>query len=189
MWHQFKLAATKWFIRHVKSYDGLFATTSRISCLLHHTTGRSLMRRTLRLRVPALPSPLCLFYVSLGTALFSPRSAATPCQFFPIHQRVHSPTISATPHERHTIPPRPLGGLRLLCSQGNTEFWWRDCWWTPFWCLFWDSSSQEMQLIAVFYQSQDDFTCLPKETVVKQNQQKTGNRNYLLVELSLLQVS
>lgn len=100
MWHQFKLAATKWFIRHVKSDDGLFATTSRISCLLHHTTGRSLMRRTLQLRVPALPSPLCLFYVSLGCFIF-PQEC---CNSLPI---LPNPSASALPHHQCHSPWTP----------------------------------------------------------------------------------
>lgn len=138
------------------------------------------MQRTLRLRVPALTSPPCLFYVPLGAALFSPGSAATPCQFFPIHQRSHSPTIAATPDERHTIPPRPLAGLRLLCSPGNIEFGGETVDGVrPGVC-----SSQGTQLIAVFHSSHIDFSCLPEETVGKENQYKNWKqKKNLMVKL------
>lgn len=122
----------------------------------------------------AAPCPRTSF-PSLPLLCVSRRCFISPqecCNSLPI---LPNPSASALPHHHRHSPvnatpsrSRPLGGLRLLCSQGNAEFWWRDCWWTPLWCLLWGSSSQEMQLIGVFYQPQDDFTCLPKVMVVKQ---------------------
>lgn len=158
-----KLAVTKWIFMHVRSDDGLFATllhiTSRISCLLHHTIGRSLMRRALRLRVPTLPSPPSLFYVSLGAALFSPRSAATPCQFFPIHQRAHSPTITATPDESRG----PSVGCACFVLKGTLSFG-REAVDGHHSGVCSDIAvARKHSQLRGFHQSLDDFACLPEE--------------------------
>lgn len=176
MWHKFKLSVTKWFISLLKSQDGLFAT------LLH-----SHQRPFFVLFAPrhsqvldaaniAAPCPRTHF-PSLPLLCASRRCFIFPqecCNSLPI---LPNPSASALPHHHchsprtpHRTAETPRWAASALFSRQHWV-WWRDCWWSPFWCLHWDSGSQEKHLIVVFYQSRN-FTCLPEETAVRQNHKK-----------------